>query len=65
MDWWGGGDKKREGAAVATTAGAQAREEEGEDRTTNVTMGHRGDDANEILTVTDGIVDAVRDAERG
>jgi sulfite reductase beta subunit-like hemoprotein len=27
-------------------------------------MGHRGDDANEILAVTDGVVDAVRDAGR-
>ena len=31
---------------------------------TNVAMGHRGDDANEILAVTDGVVDAVRDAGR-
>ena len=27
-------------------------------------MGHRGDNANEILAVTDGVVDAVRDAGR-
>ena len=36
----------------------------GEDRTTNVAMGHGGKDAYEILAVTDGVVDAVRDAGR-
>ncbi len=44
--------------------GAQAREEGGGDRTTNVAMGHPGDDANEILAVTDCVVDAVGDAGR-
>ncbi len=36
----------------------------GEDRTTNIAMGHGGEDAYEILAVTDGVVDAVRDAGR-